>query len=120
MSADGPEERAPPDQWMVHGHAQLHHDPDGPGTVGWPGMNRDARASACLATLLARHPLELGNLRFDPGKRLVFSAWADPNRPGRRSLVIGPLYREADALARLRSSVMGDRWPEVVRLLARR
>lgn len=112
MSDQDPTKPVPPaDQW--------YHDANGAQVLTWEDMDVVARYSAVLAALTARHPLEPGNLRHDPKRKIVFSMIPDVRDRARAAVHIAPVVPEDVAVARLRSG-WSERWTEVERFVRRR
>lgn len=101
------------------------HDPDAIGTVEWINMPPTARATGCLAALLASWPIDTAAMRFDPRKGIVFvtrSAARDPALPpsARRQVISKELLALPDAIAYIRAGFGIPREVEVRKLIARR
>lgn len=116
------------DTWGPRGAAPSvtpHNDPDAPGTAAWIDMPPAARATACLAALLAGWPIETASMRFNRRTGIVFvtrQAVRDPAMPpsARRQVVQKESLQLQAALDKIRAGFGLPRELEVRKLISGR
>jgi hypothetical protein len=92
-------------------------DPEARHVLGWSAMPAEARAAACVAALLARWPLEIDWMRYDPRLRAVFVVRPDPDVKGRSTMASRVVPRTVDESLAVVRTMAGHRWVEVERLV---
>lgn len=116
------------EEWGPRGAAPSatpHNDPDAPGTAAWIDMPPAARASACLAALLAGWPIDTTTMRFNRRTGIVFltrPAVRDPALPPspRKQVLQQESLQLQQALDRIRAGFGLPRELEVRKLISAR